>query len=213
MGYLIGLDTGTTGSKALIIDEAGELVASASNDHTLQTPRPNWAEQDPAEWWRATTASIRQAMAEAGISASEVKGLGLSGQMHGSVFLDESDDVIRPAILWCDQRTGEQCDWITNAVGEELLVAETANPALTGFTAPKIIWLRQKEPANYDRARKVLLPKDYIRLLLTGEYATEVSDASGTSLLNVKERQWSDAVLEKIDLPKDTLPTVYESPE
>ncbi|MFQ5810085.1 MAG: xylulokinase, partial [Armatimonadota bacterium] len=213
MGYLIGVDTGTTGSKALIIDEAGELVASASNDHTLQTPKPNWAEQDPAEWWQATTTSIREAMAESGIAAGEVKGLGLSGQMHGSVFLDERNAVIRPAILWCDQRTGDQCDWITDAVGEELLVAETANPVLTGFTAPKIIWLRQEEPANYDKVRKVLLPKDYIRFLLTGEYATEVSDASGTSLLNIKERQWSDAVLEKIDLSKDTLPTVYESPE
>jgi xylulokinase len=213
MGYLIGVDVGTTGSKALIIDEAGELVASASSDHTLQTPRPNWAEQDPAEWWQASVASIREAMAQSGVSPGEVKGIGLSGQMHGSVFLDASDEVIRPAILWCDQRTGEQCEWITDAVGEELLVAETANPVLTGFQAPKIIWLRQREPENYDKLRKVLLPKDYIRLLLTGEYATEVSDASGTSLLNVKERRWSDAVLDKIDLSKDMLPAVYESPE
>jgi len=213
MGYLIGVDVGTTGSKALLIDEQGALVASASHDHTLLTPKPNWAEQDPAEWWAATTASIREAMAASGVSASEVQGLGLSGQMHGSVFLDERNEVIRPAILWCDQRTGEQCDWITEAVGEELLVAETANPVLTGFQAPKIIWLRQNEPANYDKVRKILLPKDYVRFLLTGEYATEVSDASGTSLLNVEKRQWSDAVLAKIDLSKEMLPTVYESPE
>ena len=213
MGYLVGLDIGTTGTKALLIDESGAVVARALSEYPLSTPRPNWAEQNPADWWRATCETIQAALAEAGISGEEVAGVGLSGQMHGSVFLDENDEVIRPAILWCDQRTAEQCAWITEAVGEEDIVAETCNPVLTGFTAPKIIWLRQNEPANYERVRKVLLPKDYIRFKLTGEYASEVSDASGTSLFNVPERRWSNLILERIDLPRELLPAVYESPE
>ncbi|MFQ6098902.1 MAG: xylulokinase, partial [Armatimonadota bacterium] len=213
MGYLIGIDVGTTGAKTLLVSEAGKVLASVTVEWPLLVPKPGWAEQHPSDWWNGTVQSIRAVLAKAGASGSEVTGIGLSGQMHGSVFLDEKDEVIRPAILWCDQRTAAQCDWITDAVGEDLLVAETLNPVLTGFQAPKIIWLRQEEPDNYDRLRKVLLPKDYIRFLLTGEYATEVSDASGTSLLNVKERRWSDAVMEKIDLPREMLPEVYESPE
>ena len=152
-------------------------------------------------------------LAEADISGEEISGVGLSGQMHGSVFLDDHYEVIRPAILWCDQRTAEQCAWITDTVGAEQIVAETCNPVPTGFTAPKIIWLRQQEPHNYERLCKVLLPKDYIRFKLTGEYASEVSDASGTSLFNVPERRWSELILERIDLPRDLLPDVYESPE
>jgi xylulokinase len=213
MGYLIGIDVGTTGTKTLLIDEAGRALASVTEEYPLITPKPGWAEQHPSDWWDATVAGIRGVLAKAGVPGKEVKGLGLSGQMHGSVFLDEKDEVIRPAILWCDQRTAAQCEWITRAVGKDLLVAETLNPVLTGFQAPKIIWLRQNEPAHYEKLRKVLLPKDYIRFRLTGDYATEVSDASGTSLLNVKERRWSDAVLEKIDLPKEMLAEVHESPE
>ncbi len=213
MAYLLGLDVGTTGTKALLIDETGAIVASALSEYPLATPRPNWAEQDPADWWRATCETIRAVLAETNISGGEISGIGLSGQMHGSVFLDEDDEVIRPAILWCDQRTSEQCAWITEAVGEDDIIAETCNPVLTGFTAPKIIWLRQNEPENYDRLRKVLLPKDYVRFRLTGEYATEVSDASGTSLFNVPQRRWSDLILERIDLPGEVLPDVYESPE
>ncbi len=213
MAYLLGLDIGTTGTKALLIDQDGGIVARAVSEYELATPRPNWAEQNPADWWQATCQTIQSVLAEAGGAGDEVAGLGLSGQMHGSVFLDENDEVIRPAILWCDQRTADQCEWITEQVGAEDVVAETCNPVLTGFTAPKIIWLRQNEPANYERVRKVLLPKDYVRFRLTGEYATEVSDASGTSLFNVPQRRWSDLILERIDLPRELLPDVYESPE
>lgn len=213
MGYLIGFDVGTTGTKALLIDETGQIVARALSEYPLATPRPNWAEQEPEHWWQATVATIGEVLASAGISGDQVDAVGLSGQMHGSVFLDEQDQVIRPAILWCDQRTAAQCDWITETVGEEVLVAETCNPVLTGFTAPKIIWLRDQEPEHFARVRKVLLPKDYIRLRLTGEYATEVSDASGTSLLNVPQRRWSEVILDKIGIPLDWLPQVYESPE
>jgi xylulokinase len=213
MGYLIGIDIGTSGTKTLLIDETGRKVASATVEYPLYTPRPLWAEQDPADWWNATVEGIRQVLGEGGISGGEVMALGLSGQMHGSVFLDAAHQVIRPAILWCDQRTAAQCAWITERVGAETLVAETCNPVLTGFQAPKIIWLRDHEPAAYDRLKKVLLPKDYVRFQLTGEFATEVSDASGTSLLNIRERRWSQKVLDAIGLPQEMLPTVYESPE
>ena len=213
MPYLIGIDVGTTGTKTLLLSDTGEIAASATVAYPLYTPRPNWAEQDPADWWSATVAGIRAVLAESGAKGEEVKGIGLSGQMHGSVFLDAKDEVIRPAILWCDQRTADQCEWITERVGEEDVVAETCNPVLTGFTAPKIIWLRQEEPGNYAKVAKILLPKDYIRFKLTGEFATEVSDASGTSLLNVRERRWSQVVLDRIELPEEMLPQVYESPE
>ncbi len=213
MPYLIGIDIGTTGTKTLLVDETGAVKGSATVEYPLSTPRPNWAEQDPEDWWQATVATIRQVLSEAGISGSEVGGIGLSGQMHGSVFLDAAHQVIRPAILWCDQRTAAQCEWIHQAVGDEDVVAETCNPVLTGFTAPKIIWLRDEEPDNYAKVVKVLLPKDYIRLRLTGEFATEVSDASGTSLLNVRKRQWSDVVLQRTGIPREWLPDVYESPQ
>ncbi len=213
MSYLIGIDVGTTSTRALVINDRGEALAAHAVEYPLSTPRPNWAEQDPELWWRASMSAIPAAIAQAGIAASEIKSVGLSGQMHGSVFLDADDEVIRPALLWCDQRTARQCDAITEAVGEEDLVRETLNPALTGFTAPKIIWLRDEEPANFQRLRKILLPKDFVRLRLTGEHATEVSDASGTSLLNVPERRWSELIMDRLQLPMDLLPAVYESPE
>ncbi len=213
MSYLLGIDVGTTSTRALLIAEDGTLVASDATEYPLSTPRPNWAEQDPREWWAAACTSIAAALAEAGIDGSEVAGVGLSGQMHGSVFLDESDEVIRPAILWCDQRTARQCDTITETVGEDDIIAETLNPVLTGFTAPKIVWLRDEEPHHYTRVRRILLPKDYVRLRLTGEYATEVSDASGTSLLNVPDRRWSDVMLDGLEIPREWMPRVYESPE
>lgn len=213
MSYLIGIDVGTTGAKALLIDENGTVVASATEEYPLLTPRPLWAEQDPADWWRATVRSIGRVLADSGAKAADIKGLGLSGQMHGSVFLDENNQVIRPAILWCDQRTAKQCDWITETVGPDTLHKETCNPCLTGFQAGKIIWLRDNEPENYSQLRKVLLPKDYVRFMLTGEFVTDVSDASGTSLFNVPERRWSDAILDAIGLDKALLPDVVESPE
>ena len=211
MAYLIGIDIGTSGTKVLAIDETGKVAASAMAEYPLSTPRPLWAEQRAEDWWEATCACLKQVLQI--VPPEDVAGVGLSGQMHGLVMLDSANKVIRPAILWCDQRTQAQCDYITDTVGRDLLVAETANPVLTGFTAPKIIWVRDNEPENYDRARMHLLPKDYVRFKLTGEFATEVSDASGTSLLNVPERRWSDAVLGKLGIPKEHLPKVYESYE
>jgi xylulokinase len=211
MSYLIGIDVGTSGTKTLLVDEAGHVVASATAEYPLSTPRANWAEQEPSDWWAATVATVREVLGTSGVRGEEVGGIGLSGQMHGSVFLDAAGEVIRPAILWCDQRTAEQCAWITEKVGREDLVAETCNQMLTGFTVPKIIWLRDHEPEAFSRMTHVLLPKDYIRYKLTGEYATEVSDASGTGLLNVPRRQWSSLVVERVGLSLDMLPTVYES--
>ena len=213
MAYLLGLDIGTSGTKTVLVDETGKLVGRALHEYPLLTPRPSWCEQDSQEWWAAVVATVRQVLAEAGVSGDEVSAVGLSGQMHGSVFLDARDEIIRPTILWCDQRTQAECDWITEAVGAETVVAETCNPILTGFQAPKIIWVRDNEPDNYEQIRKVLLPKDYIRLLLTGEYATEVSDASGTCLLNVPQRRWSDVILDRTGIPREWLPEVHESQE
>ncbi len=211
MAYLIGIDIGTSGTKVLAIDEKGNVAATASAEYPLSTPKPLWAEQRAEDWWDATCACLKEVLQT--VPAEDVAGVGLSGQMHGLVMLDKADNVLRPAILWCDQRTQAQCDYITDTVGKKLLVEETANPVLTGFTAPKIIWVRDNEPAIYDQARMHLLPKDYVRFKLTGEFATEVSDASGTSLLNVPERRWSTAVLLKLGIPIEHLPKVYESCE
>ena len=211
MSYLLGIDIGTSGTKVIAIDESGHLVATASAQYELSVPKPLWAEQNPADWWDAVCACCRQLTAQLG--NDDIAGIGLSGQMHGLVLLDASGQVLRPAILWNDNRTQKQCDEITETVGRDTLTAETANPALTGFTAPKILWVRQHEPAIYERARMMLLPKDYVRFELTGEFATEVSDASGTLLLNVPQRRWSEAVCEKLDIPLERLPRVYESYE
>lgn len=214
MAVLIGIDIGTTGTKTILLDsERKQVVASALAEYPLHTPRPGWTEQDPLDWWRATVETIRAVLASSGVEPRAVKGIGLSGQMHGSVFLDAAGQVIRPALLWNDQRTGAQCEWITRTAGQALIHAEIRNPVLTGFQAGKIIWLRDEEPAHFDRVRHVLLPKDYIRYRLTGEFATEVSDASGTALLNVPARDWSTAVLDKIGLPRAWFPRVHESPE
>ncbi len=209
MALLLGIDIGTSGTKAIAVDETGKLVASASAEYELLTPHPLWAEQRPRDWWDATCKVCRAIVAQVG--ADNIASVGLSGQMHGLVMLDKDGQVLRDAILWCDGRTQAQCDQITSLVGRETLVAETANPVLTGFTAPKILWVRQHEPRIGEAARMHLLPKDYIRFELTGEYATEVSDASGTSLLNVPERRWSEKVCAALDIALDTLPRVYES--
>ncbi len=211
MNYLMGIDVGTTGVKALIVDLEGNIISRATEEYPLHTPKPGWAEQDPADWWQGTAKAIRRAISEGKVNPADIKGLGLSGQMHGSVFLDANNQVIRPAILWCDQRTAAQCRWITERVGEKVVVEETLNPVLTGFTAPKIAWLQQEEPENWKKTKKVLLPKDYIRFMLTGEFATEVSDASGMSLLNVPKRKWSAPMLAALDLTEAMLPKVYES--
>jgi xylulokinase len=209
---LLGIDIGTSGTKTLVIDNEGRALGAATAEYPLSTPRPGWAEQDPDDWWRASVATVREVLAKTGLSAREIKGVGLSGQMHGSVFLDAGHRVLRPALLWCDQRTGPQCEWITERVGRERVVELTANPVLTGFTAPKVIWVRQNEPETYAKIRKVLLPKDYVRFRLTGEFHTEVSDASGTSFFHVRERRWATEMLDALELPRDWMPEVHESP-
>ena len=207
---LLGIDVGTSGTRALAIDAAGKVVASASAEYPLSTPRPGWTEQDPEDWWKATS----EVLSEVTSKLSEPpKAIGVSGQMHGSVFLDEHDQVIRPALLWNDQRTSSQCAEITAAVGARRLIDITGNPAITGFQAPKILWLRDEEPQNHARIRHVLLPKDYVRLRLTGERATDASDASGTLLLDLAARDWSQEILSKLDIPRDWLPAVGEGPE
>ncbi len=211
MSFLLGIDIGTSGTKVIAIDEKGHLAATASREYELSTPKPLWAEQNPRDWWTATAQCCQEIVAK--IGADDIIGVGLSGQMHGMVALDANGEVLRPAILWCDGRTQTQCDYITQTVGKDVLVKETCNPVLTGFTAPKIIWMRDNEPELYERAQMFLLPKDYVRFMLSGEFATEVSDASGTSLLNVPNRQWSDRVLDALQISKDKLPRVYESHE
>lgn len=211
MSYLIGIDVGTTGAKTILIDEEGKLLASALEEYPLHTPHPKWAEQEPQDWWQATVASIQSVLSKSNVDPAEIKGLSLSGQMHGLVLLDKNYQVLRPAILWCDVRTTEQCQYITDAVGKGLLGQIVGNQALEGFTAPKIIWVRNNEPKIYEKAAHVLLPKDYVRFRLTGEIATEVSDAAGTILLDIKKRKWSKPVLEKLEIDSELLPPVYES--
>jgi len=212
MSYLLGIDIGTTGAKALLLRENGETVAQFTAEWPLSTPHPNWAEQNPQDWWNGTVKSIKEVLRLANLKdVGEIKGIGLSGQMHSSVFLDKDNEVLRPAILWCDTRTAPQCKWITEKVGLENLRAWVYNPALEGFTAPKIIWVRDNEPQVYEKVKRVLLPKDYIRFLMTGEQAMEVSDAAGTLMFDVKNRRWSDEFLQATGIPKDFLPPVYES--
>lgn len=213
MNYLIGVDVGTSGTRAVLFDEELNIVASASEDYPLYQPQNGWAEQDPEDWANATIKVIKTIMDESKVNNKKVKGIGLSGQMHGLVMLDKDDKVIRPSIIWADQRTEDECDEITEKVGRERLIEITANPALTGFTASKILWVRNNEPKNYGRCKKILLPKDYVRFILTGQYATDVSDASGMQLLDVPNRQWSDEILNILEIPKSMLAKVYESPE
>ena len=213
MRYLIGIDIGTSATKTVLFDERCQVVASASQEYPMHQPQNGWAEQDPGDWKEAVLATIRKVVEQSGAAPEDVKGIGLSGQMHGLVMLDEGNRVIRPAIIWCDQRTGKECEEITERVGKKRLIEITANPALTGFTASKILWVRNHEPENYGKCRHILLPKDYIRFCMTGEYATEVSDASGMQLLDVPRRAWSEEVLEKLEIDPALLPKVYESPE
>jgi xylulokinase len=214
MAYLLGIDIGTSGTKTLICDQKGKVLATATAEHPIFTPKPGWSEQDPQDWWKAVCAATKAVLKKAKVKGTEVKGIGLSGQMHGSVFLADGPKPLRRALLWNDQRTAEQCEQITQkAGGREALIELVANPALTGFTAPKILWVRQHEPAVYEKTRHILLPKDYIRYRMTGEYATEVSDASGTLLLDVAGRTWSEKLLGLLEIDKGLLPRVYESPE
>jgi xylulokinase len=209
MATLIGVDVGTSGTRALAVTTGGELVAEANRPHDLLTPRPGWTEQDPGQWWEAAKAVL----AEVAAKSDDVVGLGLTGQMHGSVFLDSAGEVIRPALLWNDQRTAAECDEITARVGAERLLELAGNPALTGFQAPKILWLARHEPDAYARVASVLLPKDYVRLMLTGERATDASDAAGTLLLDVRARDWSGDILDALEIPREWMPAVHEGPE
>src|SRR5512141_3105417 len=211
--YFLGIDTSTTSSKALLIDENGKVIAVASSPHTLQIPRPLWSEQDPHEWWDAVAASIRSVLEQTGVSGEEIAAVGLTGQMHGLVLLDEAGAVLRPAILWNDQRTQAQCDEIHARIGREKFIRISGNVALTGFTAPKILWVAENEPEVYRKARHVLLPKDYVRLRLTGEYAMDKADGSGTVLFDLRQRDWSGDVLDMLGIDRAWMPRTFEGPE
>ena len=212
MRTFIGIDSSTTATKALLIDETGTVLGVAATEYGYATPQPLWSEQDPELWWDGTVGSIRAVLAQTGIDPADVAGIGLTGQMHGLVLLDEHGEVLRPAILWNDQRTGAQCDEIRRRVGRERFIAVTGNDALTGFTAPKILWVAQNEPEIYARARQVLLPKDYVRYRLTGDYATDRAGGAGTVLFDLAARDWSADIAAALDIPLDWLPPTYEGP-
>ena len=215
MAHLLGIDVGTSGTKSLVLDSAtGKVLATHTVEHTLQTPKPGWTEQDPLEWWNAATKSAVAALRKAKSKPDTVAGIGLSGQMHGGVFLDNKGRIIRPAILWNDQRTGEQSQKILEAAGgHEAMLELTGNLPFTGYTAPKILWFREQEAKKYARLHKVVLPKDFVRFRLTGEYATDLGDGSGTCLVDVKNRVWSDKLLDLLKLDREHLPSLHESPE
>lgn len=214
MPYFLGVDIGTSGTKTILIDEKGVILAEASSTYPSYHPKPLWSEQDPEDWWTATVETIQSVVKKSKIKAAEIKAIGLAGQMHGSVFLDKKNKVIRKALLWNDQRTSAECEEIEKrAGGRKKLIQMVANPAMTGFTAPKILWLRNNEPKKFDKLAKVLLPKDDVRRRLTGEFATDVSDASGMLLLDVKKRNWSKPLLSKLELDPDLFAACYESEE
>ena len=212
--FWLGIDIGTGGSRALLINKGGEVKHAFTAPHEdMRMDRPLWAEQRPENWWEAAQAAIQGVLRQAGASGKDVLGVGLSGQMHGLTLLDEADRVIRPALIWCDQRSQAQVDWINSRVGREAVLKAIANPVLTGFTLPKLLWVRDNEPKHYERVRKVLLPKDYVRFQLTGEYASDVSDASGTALFDVVHRRWSKELASAVGVDMSILPYVYESPD
>ncbi|MGD0139030.1 MAG: FGGY family carbohydrate kinase [Tepidisphaeraceae bacterium] len=214
MPHLLGIDIGTSATKTLLCDERGKVLATAMAEHPISAPKPGWSEQNPLDWWKATVAATKAVRKRAGLKPADIQAIGLSGQMHGSVFLGDGPKPLRPALLWNDQRTAEQCAQIeSRAGGRAALIELVANPALTGFTAPKILWVRQHEPKVYAKTKHILLPKDYIRYRLSGDYATEVSDASGTLLLDVVNRRWSDRLLELLEIDRSLLPRMHESPE
>lgn len=213
MKYILGIDLGTSGTKTVLFNDSGEAAASATAEYPLYQPSNGWAEQNPRDWWQACISTVKTVLKKSGVSPDDIAGIGISGQMHGLVMLDEAGEVIRNSILWCDGRTGEQCAEITGKVGAKRLIEITANPALTGFTAGKILWVRENEPKCFQRCRHILLPKDYIRYMLTGELATEVSDASGMNLLDVPKRRWSSEVLSALEIDERLMPVVYESCE
>lgn len=213
MTYLLGIDVSTTGVKALLIDQAGRVIGSATTEQPLSNPQPLWSEQDPADWWNGAIQSIHQALSESHIPGEAVQGIGLTGQMHGLTLLDDQGAVLRPAILWNDQRTAAQCDEIRARLGRRRLIEITGNDALTGFTAPKILWVQENEPEVYKKIRHILLPKDYVRYRLTGGFAVDCADGAGTILMDIKTRNWSPEMLAALGVPVEWLPKPYEGPE
>jgi xylulokinase len=213
MSLFLGIDISTTGAKALLINRQGEVLSSATTRLSLSTPRPLWSEQEPEDWWQAVAASVRQALLQADVSGEAVSAVGLTGQMHGLVLLDKQKQVLRPAILWNDQRCADECDEIRRLVGRKRLIQLTGNDALTGFTAPKIVWVKNHEPEIFARARHVLLPKDFIRLKLTGSLAMDKADGSGTILFDLKSRSWSPEILDAVGIPSEWMPPTFEGQE
>lgn len=213
MALLLGIDSSTTATKALLIDDKGEVVGVSAHAYEYDTPKPLWSQQDPGLWWEGTIQSIRSVLDKTGANPNDIAGIGVTGQMHGLVLLDGKNEVIRPALLWNDQRTGEECDDIRSILGKSNLIAITGNDALTGFTAPKIRWVQKHEPELYARTRHILLPKDYVRLKLTGEYATDKAGAAGTQLFNIAARDWSDEVLKALDIDLSFMPQTFEGTE
>ena len=214
MKYVLGIDVGTGGTRAVLAGPDGGIVSSATCEHVpFASPKIGWAEQDPQDWCRATGSAIREAITAAGINSSDISAVGLAGQMHGAVLLDTNNEVLRPALIWCDQRTQAQCDWLNAKVGERKIIELTCNPALTNFTLTKLLWVRDNEPEIWKRFRRVLLPKDYIRFRLTSEHAMDVAEASGTLMLDVAHRRWSEDMMSAVGLPMSCLPKLYESPE
>lgn len=211
MSYLIGIDIGTSGTKTCLFDYKGNCIANSLYEYPLYQPEIGWAEQEPEDWWNAVCTTIKDVIYKSGINSCDIKGVGLSGQMHGAVLLDKGNNVLRKAIIWCDQRSAKECEQITSIIGREKLINITANPALTGFTASKVMWVKNNEPQIYEKIKKILLPKDYIRFKLTDEFATEVSDASGMQYMDIPNRTWSSEVLEKLNVEKEWLGKLYES--
>jgi xylulokinase len=212
--YVLGVDVGTGGTRALVIDEAGQIVNSATEEHApFATPHSGWAEQHPDDWWRAAQLAIRKVLTLHGLAGHHIACVGFSGQMHGAVMLDAAGNVVRPALIWCDVRTQKQCNEVNQRIGAAKLIQLTCNPALTNFTLTKLLWVRENERQNWKRVRSIMLPKDYVRLRLTGERATDVADASGTLMLDVARRQWSKEVLQAMELDSSLLPPLFESPD
>ncbi len=213
MNYLLGIDVSTTSVKALLIDQGGTVVGTASTELPISTPHPLWSEQEPSDWWEGAVQSIRNVFSDTGLSGYDVAAVGLTGQMHGLTLLGRNGEVLRPAILWNDQRTGSQCDTIRQWIGKSHLIELTGNDALAGFTAPKILWVQEHEPEVFTKIEHILLPKDYVRFRLTDEYATDRAGAAGTLLLDIKTRNWSVEMLQTLDLPAEWLPPTHEGPE
>lgn len=213
MAYFLGLDVSTTSSKALLIDEKASVVGTASSPHSLSSPKPLWSEQDPAQWWQAVQQSIQELIRQTGVQPVDIAAVGLTGQMHGLVLLDSENSVLRPAILWNDQRCQAQCDEIHERIGKQRFIQISGNVALTGFTAPKLLWVSENEPEVYAKVRHVLLPKDFIRYKLTGGFAMDKADGSGTVLFDLAKRDWSEELLTALEIPREWMPPTFEGPE